>query len=73
MPPDLALASASGCGTTSTSCTLRIRGTYAPGTYKITIKKGAQFKDLFGVEYTQAADQTITVTVEEAAAAASCL
>jgi hypothetical protein len=72
-PTGLAVASQSGCGTTSTSCTLRIRGKYPPGTYKITLKKGAMFKDLFGVEYTQAADQTITVDVEEAPAVTPCL
>jgi hypothetical protein len=70
---------ASGCGITSNAtnhlgtCTLRLRGLFAPGTYKITLVKGAVFKDIYGTEYTQAADQSITVTIAEAPAATPCL
>jgi hypothetical protein len=79
--PTLAVASPSGCafiaglngdGALGT-CSLRIRGAYTPGTYKFTLVKGAKFKDIYGVEYTQADDQSITVTVKEAAAAPACL
>jgi hypothetical protein len=78
--PTLAVASSSGCGVFTTNpqnalgtCTLRLRGLFAPGTYTITLVKDAQFKDIFGTVYTQAADQTITVTVEEAPATPTCL
>jgi len=55
------------------ACTLRLSGVFQKGDYKITVKAGAQFKDIFGVSYTQAADQSITITVDEAAPVAPCL
>ena len=79
--PTLTIASTSGCGCISGlngqgalgTCSLRGRGPFAAGTYKFTLVTGAQFKDIYGTEYTQAADQSITVTIQEAPAAASCL
>jgi hypothetical protein len=77
--PTLALATASGCGTTTNAtgwlatCSLRIRGTYVPGDYKITLVKDAKFKDIYGNEYTQAADQTATITVQEGPVPVQCL
>lgn len=79
MVPTLAIASSSGCGTLGNAtnflgtCTLRLRGVYLPGTYKITLVAGAAFKDIFGASYTQAADKTITITVEEAPPPIQCL
>lgn len=81
---DLAIASVSGCGNTTAgagnnstgwlgTCTIRFRGTFAPGTYKITMPMGASVADIFGTTYTQAADASITVTVADPEPAASCL
>jgi hypothetical protein len=55
------------------ACSLRVRGVYRPGTYKFTLKKDASVKDIFGTTYTQAADQSITFTVENAPAPVQCL
>lgn len=77
--PTMAIASSSGCATTVNStnwlgtCTLRLRALFQPGTYKITLVAGAEFKDVFGVTYTQAKDQSITVTIQEAPAPIQCL
>ncbi|HTL32531.1 MAG TPA: hypothetical protein VL326_05385 [Kofleriaceae bacterium] len=54
------------------ACTLRVRGLYKPGTYKVTFKKDSALKDIFGTAYTQAADQSITFTVENAPPAVQC-
>jgi hypothetical protein len=81
----LAVTSPSGCGTFGAAgsganmtgylatCSLRLRGLFLPGEYKVTLVKDAKFKDIYGNEYTQAADQSITVTVEEAAPPIQCL
>jgi hypothetical protein len=78
--PTVALASPSGCGSFTANptnslgtCSLRLRGLFQPGTYKITLVAGAEFKDIFGATYTQAKDQSITVTIEEAPAPIQCL
>jgi len=77
--PTLAIASSSGCGTTANfsnflgTCTLRLRGLFLPGTYTVTLVAGAEFKDIFGATYTQAKDQSITVTIQEAPAPIQCL
>jgi len=55
------------------SCSLTLSGLFEPGSYTITLKKGAAFKDIFGTAYTQAADQSITITVVDAPAPAQCL
>jgi hypothetical protein len=54
------------------TCTLRVRALFAVGDYKFTLKKGAQFKDIFGTEYTQEEDEVLTFTVEEAKAPIQC-
>jgi hypothetical protein len=55
------------------ACTLRLRGNFQKGTYKVTVKKDAVLKDIFGTTYTQAADQSATFTIEEAPAPVQCL
>ena len=76
--PTLALASSSGCATTGNAtnflgtCTLRLRGLFQAGTYKITVKQGAELKDMFGTVYTQAAAKAITITVAEAPPPVQC-
>jgi hypothetical protein len=77
--PGMAITSASGCGDFANDygwnpqCVLRLRGEMPAGTYKITFVTGAKVKDIFGVEYTQAADTSITVDIEEAPAVKQCL
>jgi hypothetical protein len=79
---DFTPARASGCGGPGNlngwlpACTLRARApaeNWKAGTYKITFLKDAKVKDIFGVEYTHAADTTITVDIAETAAAKQCL
>jgi len=53
------------CSASATSCGLRLVGTYPPGEYTLTLKAGAVIKDVFGNDYTQAADRVIKFTVEE--------
>jgi len=55
------------------ACTLRARGLFQAGDYKITFKKDSTVKDIFGTAYTQAADSSITITVKEAPAPVQCL
>jgi hypothetical protein len=75
----LALATPSGCGSVANAtgwqatCSLRVRGVFLPGDYKITLVKDAKFKDIYGNEYTQAADASITITVKEAPPPIQCL
>jgi hypothetical protein len=77
--PGLAIASSSGCASAANAtgwlatCSLRLRGLFQPGEYKITLVKDAKFKDVFGLEYTQAADASIGITVEEAPPPIQCL
>lgn len=61
------------CTENVNTCRLRITGVFQPGTYKLTLKQGAAFKDVFGNVYTQAADKVVTFTVKEAAAPIQCL
>lgn len=80
----ITFASPSGCGHMDTSpasnetgwigaCSLRLRGAFAAGTYKITFLAGAKVKDIFGLEYTHPTDSTITVNVAEASGTSQCL
>lgn len=55
--------SASGCGVSSSSCSVRIVKDLPPGTYKFTLKTGATLTDQLGNVYTQAADRVINFTV----------
>jgi len=78
--PGIAVVSASGCGTfpanatgITGACTLRVRGPIPAGDYEITLKAGAQVKDIFGKEYTHAADTTISVTIVDPPAPKQCL
>jgi Bacterial Ig-like domain len=63
---DAPIVTAPGCSASGTSCTLRLGGTYPPGSYTFTLKAGAVISDLLGNPYTQAADRVIKFTVEEA-------
>ncbi len=58
----------SGCAATSTTCSIRLTTTtpIAPGAYKFTLKQGATISDVLGNVYTQAADRTVSFTVENA-------
>ncbi|MBA3502385.1 MAG: hypothetical protein H0T65_18620 [Deltaproteobacteria bacterium] len=51
--------------TTATSCTLLVQGVFTPGTYTVRLKAGAVVKDVFGTDYTQAADRSIQFTVKD--------
>jgi Bacterial Ig-like domain len=55
-----------GCTASGTSCTIRLGGTYPPGTYTFTLKAGAVINDLLGNPYTQPNDRVIKFTVKEA-------
>lgn len=77
--PGLAIEQPSGCGGAENltgwypSCSLRLRGAFAEGTYKITLLAGSELKDIFGVAYTQANDASITIEIEDAPSRAQCL
>lgn len=78
-PTAAVVYSPSGCGSPTgnpygvlATCTLRVRAAVPSGSVKFTLKAGASFKDIFGVVYTQAADKTLTITVEEAPTAPAC-
>ena len=58
----------SGCGITSTSCSIVIPTAepLAPGDYTFTLKAGATIEDVLGNVYTQAADRVVNFTVVDA-------
>ncbi len=61
-----ATAISAGCTAAATSCTLSLGKASVPvGTYKFTLKKDAQLKDVLGNTYTQAADKVINFTVKD--------
>jgi len=65
----------SGCASDSTTCSIRLTTTapIPPGSYKFTLKAGATISDVRGTVYTQAADRTVSFTVENAEPAVVCL
>lgn len=66
-------ASSASCSPSSRSCSLRIRADLAPGTYKFTLKQGAQISDNLGNVYTQETDLVINFTVLPVEAPVQCL
>jgi len=74
-PVTFAPAVVSGCGPTSSSCSLVLTSTtsLAPGSYKFTLEMGATVTDVLGNVYTQAADRSVTFTVENSESPVVCL
>jgi hypothetical protein len=61
------------CSAGSLGCQLRVRGNLAPGSYRFTLRQGAQLSDRLGNVYTQEQDRVINFTVANPAPAVQCL